>query len=128
MCLDDKPEEAEKAYSKVNVLNLNQRENVAYIATNGLIQYRKKNYEIGKKFYQEALAKAKDINDNYLYRLALVNYCREEVRAKPSMESEIEQLLKNLKAESEEKQIQVELDRIEVFLAGKNSHGNFNFI
>lgn len=128
LCLENKPIEAELEFSKLNLTTLTEREKIIYTATRGLMMYRKGNAEAGKPMYKEAISKAKELGDDYLYRLAMVNFVREETTATPNIIQEIEPMVKILKDTSKEKQIQVELARIENALLGIKREGNFTFI
>jgi len=85
LCLDNQLIEAENTlneakqteYDSHNELNL-----ICLIATRGLLHFRKKENDCGRKLYLKALEMTKSVNNYYLNSLALVNYVREEIYAK----------------------------------------------
>ena len=121
LCLNNNTQEAEKLYSKIAYDGLNSKEQIIYTATNGLMNYRKGNYQEGRILYHRALEMAGVLKDDIIYRLAMANYLREESLHNPNALLEIQPLLENLKQNSKEVQIQVELKRIERILKVKNN-------
>lgn len=81
LCLDNRIEEAETHFNKIRIGNLDDSDinKVCITATHGLLNFRKGQYELGRKYYLEAMQRAKDINSSYLSSLAFVNYSREEI-------------------------------------------------
>jgi len=55
---------AENAFNQIVYSNLTESEKVTYLATKGLINYRKGNIEVGSNLYDDAEKMAKNLKDN----------------------------------------------------------------
>ncbi len=113
-------EEAEQILSKINVAHqLSERlENgICFLATSGLIEYRKGNIEEGRQLYQLSIDTAKRMRERDLAGKARLNMIREEVHCvsdyDPSILNELDSLSTGNKAETEQlkKDIRQEVER-----------------
>jgi hypothetical protein len=72
---------------------------VKFTATRGLLAFRSKNFELGRKLYLESIEIANSENNAYLSSLAFINYVREEILANEQDVSEaiprLEKISKN---------------------------------
>lgn len=87
--LDGKLDEAEKQLDKLGKMSnsdVSKHTKVCYIATKGLVAYRRKNLDEGRLQYTRALQLAKEygIDDAELRWNAVLNFMREEIMASPN--------------------------------------------
>ena len=85
LALNDKVDEAESLMSNPHLYdqNLPIDSLACHIATKGLIEFRKKHNDEGRRLYLEAINLANErSNDKTLVRKAILNYLREELIAK----------------------------------------------
>ena len=81
--LSDRIEEAEQYLSKISIkqqLEDKIENGICFLATKGLIEYRKGNIEDGRAYYQLSIDTAKRIRNKDLASKARLNMIREEVR------------------------------------------------
>lgn len=77
---------------------------VCLIATAGLNEYRKQNFEKGRQLYQLAMTIAEDkFADKKLLQNAILNYAREEVRANDCFDRGIIELVERIPSDTKEK-------------------------
>ncbi|HZG01538.1 MAG TPA: hypothetical protein VEY71_11070, partial [Chitinophagales bacterium] len=107
---------AAQVYSRVNENMLSPKEEVVYAATSGLIQYRNGNPSHGKKLYEQAINSAKDLKDEMLYRLAMVNFMREEYLQNPTRLEDAMPILEKAKENLQDEDLHKEFERIEQIL------------
>ncbi|RZJ49643.1 MAG: hypothetical protein EOO44_17905 [Flavobacterium sp.] len=81
LSLQNKLDEAESYLRKVKKEDLNSREyaGICLTATKGLLYFRKGLYDLGRKYYANAIKIANEEKISYLSSLAYVNYIREEI-------------------------------------------------
>lgn len=81
LCLEDKTEEAELLFQKVDKADLVSKSthNICLLATQGLLNYRKGNPEKARELYLESMKLAKETGNDSLVSKALVNMAREEI-------------------------------------------------
>lgn len=82
LAVSGQPERAAKTLSILDIENIDKRDRVSLIATQGLIEYRKGNAFTGRSKYYEALKLATDLRDETLRVRALIFFAQEEVIAK----------------------------------------------
>ncbi len=120
--LSDQIEEAEHQLAKINVAHQlkDKLENgICFLATSGLIEYRKGNIEEGRHLYQLSIETAKKMRERDLAGKARLNMIREEVRCvsdyDSSMLNELDSLSTGNKAETEQlkKDIMLEVEKKE---------------
>jgi len=114
LCLDNKVGEAEKYFKRIKINQLDDSDinKVCIIATNGLLHFRKGQYEIGRQYYLESMQLAKDFNNSYLTSLAFVNYSREEILCNEENVSELVTKLLEIKKNSTHEDISTLVDEI----------------
>jgi Tfp pilus assembly protein PilF len=117
LCRMDRVEEAKVVLDKMFYLQTTDKEKIIYDATLGLYNYRIGNVGEAKSSYKSALKMAKELGLDYIYRLALVNYVREELLVNPNCKTEVENILNSLKSSSDEDQIKKELEVVENILS-----------
>ena len=109
LALDGKLDEADAKIEQVGRLGKSEigiDTNVCLIATKGLVAFRRKNINVGRLLYQEAINRARDLDDNELIWNAALNYLREEMIATGELPSEeIINEVKNIQANSNQKYI-----------------------
>ena len=72
-------------------------------ATAGLVEYRKKNPEEGKRLYTEAIQQAdQELADKELGRKAALNFMREEIKANPSFDTSLLEILNKIPDDNKE--------------------------
>ena len=81
LCLQNKLEEADTFFKKVNREDINSISDnaICLTATRGLYYFRKGIPDAGRNFYFEAMQMAKELGKTYLNSSAFVNYAREEI-------------------------------------------------
>ena len=118
--LSDKTEEAEQYYSKINVerrMEENADNGICLLATKGLIEYRKKNIEEGRAYYQLSIDTAKRLRKKNLADKARLNMIREEVHCcddyDPNILKELDSLNTGFEDETEQlkKDIHLEVEK-----------------
>ena len=75
-------QEAESVYNEIGEPETDREERVPYLATGGLIQFRKSNRIGGRELYLAAIDTAKRIGDMRLANLAILHYVNEELNIK----------------------------------------------
>lgn len=104
--LNGQTDEASKKLEDANQLPPSLRPaniQVCLKATAGLVEYRKKNPEEGKRLYTEAMQQAFDeLVDQELGRKAVLNYVREEIRANPCFDTSLLALIDEIPADNKE--------------------------
>ena len=125
LALSDKIEEAEKYLSSINLkqsLADNTDNGICLIATEGLIQYRKKNIEEGRALYQLSIDTAKRLRKKELAGKARLNMIREEIHCvenyDPSLLNELDSLSTGFDKETEQLKKDI---RLEAEMKGKYS-------
>ena len=78
----NKIEEAEKVFSRIDVNALDHSEEIVWNATYGLINFRKKNIDMGRALYKNAIEIADRYNYNKHKTLASIYLAREEILSK----------------------------------------------
>lgn len=83
LCIQNKIEEANQFLNDVRKEDLSSSNfsGICLTATRGLLAFRSKNYELGRKLYIESIEIANFENNAYLSSLAFINYIREEIFA-----------------------------------------------
>lgn len=83
LCLQEKLDEAEDYLDMVRKEDINNTSipGICLVATQGLLAFRKKDYNMGRILYLEAIELANEIKNNFLSSLAFINYVREEILA-----------------------------------------------
>lgn len=90
-------EEADKILSKIDDKNISDRYSVAVItATRGLLAFRKKDIETGRKLYLEACNGARKLKDKKLLASASVFHAIEEISSNQEYESTLSEAKKAL--------------------------------
>ncbi len=80
LCVLNKLGEAESYLERVKTIPIDNDVNKTCLtATRGLYFFRKGFHDLGRDFYKQAIELAGEIKNKYLFNLAFVNYCREEV-------------------------------------------------
>lgn len=80
LALDNNPKDAFVQLEKIhNLTECDDTTQICVTATKGLSFFRIGQPEIGRKHYLEAIEMTKRKNDQYLNRLAILNYAREEI-------------------------------------------------
>lgn len=81
--LDGKIEEAEMKLGQLEKQTKEDADEITVCrkATKGLVAFKKKDVELGRSLYQEAITMAKDLGDQELVWNAILNYLREEMLA-----------------------------------------------
>ena len=92
-------------FRKVKLDELADEWKVTYLATNGLIEFKEKHLELGKKFYDKAIEWALKLNNNYLIVLAYVNYAKELINNNCPEKDRIIVKLKELRTDSQHKEL-----------------------
>lgn len=81
LALDDKPQEAFEELGKIrNVDEYDEITQICLTATKGLSYFRSGFSDVGRKLYLEAIEKTRQIQNQELNWLAILNYAREEIR------------------------------------------------
>lgn len=114
--LSDRIQEAEQYLSKINILQQleDKVENgICFLATKGLIEYRKGNIEEGRGYYQLSIDAAKRIRNKDLASKARLNMIREEVH---NVEGYDESILKEMETLSTGIQLETEQMRKDIRL------------
>ncbi len=90
LALENRIPEAEKLLHKINNLpNINDSTKICLTATRGLINFRKGNYDAGRKDYIKAMEDSKSLNNDYYNWLAILNFAREELLIKSEFSDSI---------------------------------------
>jgi len=107
LCLDNNLKEAELFLQKFNsIINNTYTENkICMIATRGLYFYRKGYFDLGDKFYSEAIELAAEKKNQKLANQAFVNYVREMKLSKQILEPEFTEKIDELREKSNDKLI-----------------------
>lgn len=101
LCIQNKIDEANQYLNDVKKEDLNSSNfsGICLTATRGLLAFRSKNFELGRKLYLESIEIANSENNAYLSSLAFINYVREEILANEQDVSEaiprLEKISKN---------------------------------
>lgn len=81
LALDDKPQEAFEQLGKIrNEDEYDEITQICLTATKGLSYFRSGFSDVGRKLYLEAIEKTRQIQNQELNWLAILNYAREEIR------------------------------------------------
>lgn len=97
--LDGKLEMANDVLMRLDRVNdIDDRTKICLTATRGLIAYREKRIQDGRKLYLEAIKNAKEILDDPTYNWsAMLNYIREEIMVSNVSPIEVETILNQIK-------------------------------
>ena len=80
LALDNRPEEAFKQLQKIkDESEIDEVTSICLMATRGLSFFRSGFPDIGRQFYLEAIEKTKEIKNQSLNLIAILNYAREEI-------------------------------------------------
>ena len=86
---------------------------VCHIATKGLIEFRKKHSDEGRRLYTEAINLANErCDDKTLVRKAILNYLREEIIANGCATSDIEPIITQINPGNDREMCQLQTDVI----------------
>lgn len=80
----NKVDEAEKKLNRVDKKSISGSDIVALLATTGLVYFRKRDQEAGRKLYKQAIEKARQFNSKKMAALAAIYLAREEILAATS--------------------------------------------
>jgi tetratricopeptide (TPR) repeat protein len=78
---DDKPGLAERELGRIDKTSLSDEEQIVITATEGLINFRKRNIVAGRELYRRAIEKAKEHKQAHLALRAFMFLAREEINA-----------------------------------------------
>ena len=86
---------------------------VCHIATKGLIEFRRKHSDEGRRLYTEAINLANErCDDKTLVRKAILNYLREEIIANGCTTSDIEPIITQINPGNDREMCQLQTDVI----------------
>ena len=114
LSLSNNTNEAEILFNKIKNSKLDKLNstNICLTATKGLLNYRKGNIAEGRRLYIEAMDLAKELGNDELTNLALVNFAREEILATKIYDSELLEKLKQLKKKSKDEKVLEIIDQV----------------
>ena len=107
MCLNNRVDEAEEYLNrfKLDDKGTNVEHQICITATRGLYYFRKGFYDLGRKYYLEAMTKASVEKKQLLANIAFVNYVREEYLAGFEVNDEIKNKITELRQKSQSKTV-----------------------
>lgn len=109
LALDGKLDEADIKIEQIERLGKNDIDietEICHTATRGLVAFKKKDINLGRVLYHNAIFMAKELNDQELIWNATLNYLREEIIATGELPSEeVIKKVKEIQANSEQKYI-----------------------
>lgn len=116
--LDNKLQEAGRVVEKLDALvranAVDERNSICITATKGLLQYRLKNIEEGRRLYGEAIIKSSSLGENdYRYNWkAILNFCREEIRATHEAPVFLPRIMETISEQGADKEIAILLEDV----------------
>jgi Tfp pilus assembly protein PilF len=113
LALANKVSDAQKLIDSISLNTVEEQSTkVCLTATQGLILFRKKEFEKGRSYYLDAIKEATKIPDISYVQLALLNYAREEILCNSLLVDSIINKVKKLKIDSKAYGIKILYDRI----------------
>jgi len=113
LALENRTEEANQYLDRIKFKGISKSIETCSIATHGLICFREKKYEEGRKAYLIAIEQAAIDKDQYHYKVATLNYAREEILAKTDQIESVMQIVSKI-SEAEDDDMAVKKLRSEV--------------
>ena len=95
--LENNVEEATKYINKIDGKYIDDIDGVCITATKGLIQFREKNYDLGREYYLDAIGSTTELRNKDLNYKAILNYTREELLAKSEYIEQAMNLVNDMK-------------------------------
>ena len=116
--LDNKLQDAGRIIEKLDTLEranaVDERNSICISAKMGLLQYRLKNIEEGRRLYGEAIMKSTTLGENdcrYNWK-AILNYCREEIMATHKVPDTLSRIMETITEQGVDKEIAILLEDV----------------
>ena len=120
--LDNKLQEAGRIIERLDALvrtnTVDERNSICISATKGLLQYRLKNIEEGRRLYGEAIIKSSTLGENdYRYNWkAILNYSREEIMATHNAPDFLPRIIETITEQGADREIAILLEDVKTLV------------